>query len=289
MISPELEDPQLPKRRISCSDSAFPALSHEAALMVINDLGIEAVDICVFAGYRNNPPRTVVQEPQRAAEMTFERLQRSSLDAVDVFAMIGDPWDALAVNHPDAEERAEAYRQFEALLVFARVLGSPALTILPGADFEGVDPHAGLALAATELQRRAERASEVGIELAIEPHVGSIVATPERTRELLELAPQVLLTLDPSHFIYQGIAQDDLEPLLARTRHVQLRQASPGNIQTPVHEGSMDIARFVRQLDESGYPGYLGIEYQWERAMDFNRVDCIGETAAMRDLLNNLR
>jgi hypothetical protein len=39
------------------------------------------------------------------------------------------------------------------------------------------------------------------------------------------------------------------------------------------------------RLSERGYPGYLGLEYQWDEWMDFNRVDCISETAELRDVL----
>jgi sugar phosphate isomerase/epimerase len=277
-----------PAWRISCSDSAFPALSHEVSLRVIRDLGIDLVDVCLFAGYRNNPPREVLVDPSRSADVIGERLAGLGLGVADVFAMIGEPWDALAVNSPDPAQRAASRRQFDALVTFAARLGAPAVTILPGAPFEGVAEADGIALAASELQVRAETAGQAGLELAVEPHVGSIAATVPATTALLEQAPDVWLTLDPSHYVYQGIEQRELAPLLTRTRHVQMRQARPGQIQTPVDEGTIDIAVFVADLCEAGYRGVLGIEYQWEKAMDFNRVDCIGETAVMRAALAGL-
>jgi hypothetical protein len=36
--------------RLSCAISAFPRLSHDGALAVIRDLGIEAVDVFVLTG-----------------------------------------------------------------------------------------------------------------------------------------------------------------------------------------------------------------------------------------------
>lgn len=44
--------------RLSCADSAFSRLSHATALAVIRDLGIPAVDVCVFAGYDHTPRRS---------------------------------------------------------------------------------------------------------------------------------------------------------------------------------------------------------------------------------------
>jgi len=271
--------------RISCADSAFPRLSHEAALAVIRDLGIGAVDISVFAGYEHNPPEAVMASPQGAAARVRERLERHQLRVADLFAILSEPYDALAVNHPDPAAREDSLWHFEQLLEFAAGIGADAVTLLPGATFEGVDENESRTLAAAELQRRAEIAGEQGIALGFEPHVGSVVPTPKSTLELLEQAPDVGVTLDPSHFIYLGIPEAEIDSLIPRTRHVHLRQATQGIIQAPVHEGSIDIARFVRALDAADYAGFLAIEYQWERAMDFNRVDCIGETASLRDQL----
>ncbi len=279
------EGPPSIAERISCTDSAFPRLSHDAAMAVITDLGIGAVDIGVFEGYQHTPPSAVVADPKGAAERVRERLGRHGLTVADVFAILSEPYDALAVNHPDAAAREESMRHFRQLLEFAAGIGASDVTLLPGAHFDGVDESQSLELAAAELQLRAELAGEAGIGVAFEPHVGSVVPTPRATLELLEQAPDVAVTLDPTHFIFLGIPQDELDALMPRTRHVHLRQAAEGIIQAPVHEGSIDLVRFLRSLDDAGYDGYLAIEYQWERAMDFNRVDCIGETASLRDLI----
>jgi sugar phosphate isomerase/epimerase len=273
--------------RLSCADSAFPRLSHDAALMVIADLGIRAVDICVFEGYQNNPPAAVVQDPDGTADHVLERLGRWKLTVVDVFAILGNPLEltALAVNHPDERMRQEAMRQFHPIVRFAQRIGAPGITVLPGSVFEGTTPEECLDLSAMELQRRAEIAGEAGLGLSIEPHYESVVETPELTLRLLEKAPDVMLTLDHGHFVYQGFTQDDIDVLLPRSRHLQLRQAAPGAMQTPARAGAIDYGLLLDRLAEAGYGGYLGLEYQWDEWLDFNRVDCISETAELRDVL----
>jgi hypothetical protein len=42
----------------------------------------------------------------------------------------------------------------------------------------------------------------------VRAHLGSIVPTPEEALQLIELAPALTLTLDPSHFIRQGISNE---------------------------------------------------------------------------------
>jgi sugar phosphate isomerase/epimerase len=276
--------------RLSCADSAFPRLSHEAALMVIADLGFRHADVCVFEGYKHNPPDVVVADADRSADVVSERLARHELDAVDVFAILGNPLElsALAINHPDPAEREEAMRRFRSIVRFASQIGAPGITLLPGSVFEGTTPQESLDRSAGELQKRAEVAGEAGLALSIEPHYESVVETPALCQELLDKAPDVTVTLDHGHFVFQGFAQDEIDVLLSRTRHLQLRQAAKGDMQAPARKGSIDYGLMLDRLAERRYYGYLGLEYQWDEWMDFNRVDCISETAELRDLLLEL-
>jgi sugar phosphate isomerase/epimerase len=273
--------------QLSCADSTFPKLSHGTALAVIRDLGIRAVDVCVFAGYSHCPPAFVAAAPERAADEALARIDHVELAIADVFAILGTSFDELAINHPDAAARAESFRQFEHLVTFCRRLGAPGLTLLPGTTFEGVDDDASLALAARELRRRIEIAGEADLRLAIEPHYESVVATPDRARDLLEQVPGLGIALDYSHFVFQGIAETEIDPLLAYTSHLHVRPARPAAMQTRAHEGTIDFTRIRDRLLADGYTGYFALEYQWEDGWldEFTRVDCIAETAAMRDIL----
>lgn len=274
--------------RLACADSTFPKLSHEGALAVIRDLGLSAVDICVFDGYDHSPPEAIVGDPGRAADAVLGRLDRTGLVVADVFGILSTPYDRLAVNHPDGAVRREALRQFGGLMEFARRLDAPGITILPGVTFDGVDPDESLALAAAELQTRAELAGEAGMRLSIEPHYGSIVPDPAKTLQLLAHAPDVTLALDYSHFVFQGIPQHDVDVLIPRTRHVHLRQAAPGVMQARMREGTIDFGVLLGQLASAGYDGYLTLEYQWDEWFDCDRVDCVSETAELRDLVGGL-
>lgn len=271
---------------LSCADSAFPRLSHEVALAVIADLGIGAVDVFVLDDSQHTATAAVQADPARAADTVGKRLAERGLEVADVFAIFGDSFEAFAANHPDEGVRAESWRQFEALVEFARGLGTPGVTVLPGVPFEGVDGDRDLAVSASELERRAHVAQEAGLRLSVEPHLGSIISTPERAGAFLERTEAVGLTLDLSHFAYQGIAQHEADPLLERTRHVHLRQAGEGVMQARAREGAIDFHRLRDGLLASGYDAYFGLEYQWEEHwLDFTRVDCITETADLRALV----
>lgn len=268
--------------RLSCVDSAFPRLSHAAALRVIGDLGFEAVDICVWAGYDHTPPDLVVADPARAADVVGTRLEQEGLVCSDVFGMLGTTFATLAINDPDEQVRAETARHFDALVEFATRLSAPGITILPGVEF---DEHS-LDRSAHELQRRAEIAGEAGLGLSVEPHYDSIVPTPQRALELMERTTDVTYTLDLSHFAFQGIAQAESDALFPHTRHVHLRQGNTELMQTRVDEGDIDFHLLRDGLVAAGYDGWLAVEYQWEEGwLDFTRVDCISETAELRALM----
>jgi sugar phosphate isomerase/epimerase len=270
--------------RLSCTDSSFPKLSHETALAVIRDLGLSAVDVCVFHDENSHTlPDGVRVDPAAAAAVVRERTERAGLAVADVFLILG--FDELAINHPDPAVRAESLAYFEATVAFARALGAPGVSILPGMDFDGVPHETSLRLAADELRRRARIAGEAGLRLSYEPHYQSIVETPERTLRLRELAPEASLALDHSHFAYQGFAQDELDALVPHAGHVHLRPAAEGAMQLRAGEGAIDFVRLARTLAQAGYDGWLTIEFQWEAWLDCRRVDCVSETAELRDLL----
>jgi sugar phosphate isomerase/epimerase len=271
--------------RLSCADSAFPKLSHHAALMVIRDLEFPAVDICVFAGFEHTPPDAVAGDPAAAADSVRRRLERLELKVSDVFAILGTSFDALAVNHPDAGVRQESFECFERIAEFAARIGSPGMTILPGVTCQGVPLAESLSLAGAELQRRAVRARELGLRLSIEPHYGSLAETPARALELLDQAPDLALTLDYSHFVFQGISQANVDMLIPSARHLHLRQAAPGVMQARAREGTIDFRRLIAALGDSGYDGALAVEYQCEEWLECRRVDCISETAELRDIV----
>jgi sugar phosphate isomerase/epimerase len=274
--------------RVSCADSTFPRLSHEMALAVIKDLGIAAVDVCSFTGYRHTPPETVLADPEGTADAVRTRIDRLGLEVADVFMIVGGSFDEYAPNHLDPDVRGTALEQFERFVTFARRLEAPGVTILPGTVFEEVGAEASLERAATELNRRAQIAGEAGLRIAFEPHYGSVAETPARTLELLELTPEVGLALDYSHFVYQGIPVEHVDPLLSRTHHFHVRQAAPGVIQARTNEGVIDFVRIRDALLGMGYDGYFAIEYQWEEGwLDFAHVDCIAETADTRAVLLN--
>ena len=269
---------------LSCCDFTFRRLSHELALRVIADLGIPAVDLSVFA---HNPwfsTSEVLADPARRAAEAKRQVQAAGVKVADVFALLTADFETLAVNHPDGEVRAESRRWFERILEFAARVGAPGVTVIPGIPWPGESEQASRARSAEELQWRAERAAREGLQLSIEPHYQSIAATPDTALELLRQAPDLTLTLDYAHVVYQGIPEQEVDVLIPRTRHLHGRQAARGMMQARASEGTIDFPRLLRAFQQAGYHGHFALEYEWDEWMDCTNVDCISESALLRDI-----
>jgi sugar phosphate isomerase/epimerase len=277
-----------PGPRLSCADYAFPLLAHDVALDLIARLGFPSVDLGLFAGRSHLRPEAVFQEPERWVTATRERLSKASLGVADVFGTPSDDPFAVSLNHPDRVQREEAVAFVEALIAYASSIGATHVTVLPGVAYPGEPREVGRARSATTLQRCIEVGATRGVRLAIEPHLDSIVQTPDEVSELLSATPGLTLTLDPAHFIYQGFSTDAVLPLVKHASHFQLRGAARGRMQVPLRENEVDFARLLGVATERGYHGILGIEYVWMTHWDCDRVDNLSETIQLVALVGQL-
>jgi sugar phosphate isomerase/epimerase len=98
----------------------------------------------------------------------------------------------------------------------------------------------------------------------IEPHIGPIAPTPQKVMQLVKTTPGLTLTLDYTHFAYQGIPDDEVEPLVKHTSHFHARGARKTRLQAPFKENVIDYPRVLRAMKMADYPGYKGVEYVWQ-------------------------
>lgn len=275
--------------RLSCADYSFPLLPYDLNLSLIKGLEFDAVDVAVFTGNPNNSAEEVIADPTGTARRVKGMVDHHGLAVADVFPIVitdfrpGYDVQSAAPNNPSPQVRNGAREDFRRFIEFALMCESPGLTILPGCPFEDTDAAQDWALATEELAWRVDVATDAGLELGFEPHVGSITEDPETTARLVAEVPGLQVCLDFAHFVYQGISQERVETLLPISRHHQVRQAAEGVMQAISYEGTIDIKRLVRQLVAQGYDGFIASEYVWMQKWDCDRVDNLGETIYVRD------
>jgi sugar phosphate isomerase/epimerase len=271
--------------KLAACDYTFPKLPWEQTALMARQLGVEALDVALFAERSHLDPADVFADLPRACKRVNDVLDANGLRIADAFGQASLAADAKAINNPDASARAAAKEFFYRLLEFALRCNGVHMTVLPGTSFPGVKDEDSLKRSADELAWRVEEAAKVGVVMATECHFGSIAPTPKAAAKLLELTPGLTLTLDYTHFTYHGIPDKEVEPLMERTSHFHARGACKGKIQSTMSENTIDYDSILRAMQRVNYRGFVVLEYVWTEWMDLNRVDNISETIILRDLL----
>lgn len=270
--------------KLACADDTFRLLRpHRAVLELVAALGVEAVDVFLAGNRSIVRPEDVRADVPGAAARIAADVAAAGLKISDVFVLPWTDLETMAPNHPDVEERERSRALFNDMLELALRLEAPGLTILPGIDWPE-DP-ASFDRAVEELGRRAGQARSEGLRFSVEPHVGSVVATPALARRLAEAAPGVELTLDYSHFVRQGVPEEEADILIPFTRHVHVRGASPVRVQESIRNNTLDFERIVGALGAGGYDGYLTLEYVWLQWEHCDECDNLAESILLRDRL----
>jgi sugar phosphate isomerase/epimerase len=138
------------------------------------------------------------------------------------------------------------------------------------------------------LNELTQIAGRRGVVVAFEAHVGSILESPKETLAFLQANSQLRLTLDYSHFIFNGHSQQDIDPLIPYAAHVHLRQGAEGTLQSRWEGGVIDFGAVLQELKKARYKGYLTIEYEHDAWLDLDRVDVMTETIKMRNLTRSV-
>ncbi|HZP00474.1 MAG TPA: TIM barrel protein [Terriglobia bacterium] len=274
---------------LACSDFSFPLLPHDLALDLIAGMGFEGVDVSLMVGNSHLPVEKVFTDPSPWGRDVRAKVEARGLKIADVNFTPGRGFSERALNHPEARVRRESSERFRRALEFSAGCKARHMTLLPGIPWEGEPKQSSLQRSAEELAWRVEEASKAGVTVSVEPHLGSIIPTPQETRSLLQLTPGLTLTLDYTHFVYEGIQESECEGLLPHASHFHARGGCRGRLQAPRKENTIDYARVLQKMQEVGYPGYFAIEYVWIEWERCNEVDNVSETVLLRDLANQFR
>jgi sugar phosphate isomerase/epimerase len=272
--------------KLASADFTFPLLEHDKVLDLIAALELDGIDIGLFEGRSHLWPSREFENITRSAETLRTKLADRGLAPADVFLQLDPDFVPYAINQPDAARRAAARAQFLRTLEYASRLGSPHVTTLPGVHFESVESAAdSWRRSQDELAWRVEQAKQRGITFAVEAHVGSLAPNPREAARLVAGVPGLTLTLDYTHFTRIGLPDSAVEPLVRQATHFHVRGACQGRLQAGFKANAIDYVRVLQVMRETGYRGYLGIEYVWIDWEHCNESDNLSETILFRDFL----
>jgi sugar phosphate isomerase/epimerase len=273
------------KLRLSCVDFSFSLLDHNRALAVIALLGLRGVDIGLFEGHGHLKPSRELLKPVRSGMALRRKLAAHGLEAADIFLQIHASFVEFAINHPEAKRREFAREQFLRTLDYAQAAGSAHITVLPGVTFDAESRGTFVSRSADELSWRVEQARAAKLQLGVEPHVGSLTNTPERSLDLAKRVPGLGFTLDYAHFTRAGISDARIEALARFATHLHARAARPGRLQSSLKENTIDFSRVLTALQENKFRGWIALEYVWIDWERCNEVDIVSESIRLKKLL----
>jgi sugar phosphate isomerase/epimerase len=272
--------------RLACADNTFRMVQPwENAVRIIRLLDLLAVDVCCMGNRSHIRPEDVHGAIPEAAGRINDGLRGCGLAVSDLFVIPWTDFETMAPNNPDPAERERGRALFHDMLELAERIGAPGLTMLPGIDWPGESHGDSFARAQDELAYRAGAAGDRDLRFSIEPHLGSIAQDPAEAKRLCTETPGVELTLDYSHFVYQGYPEEAVEPLVPHARHFHARGARRDRMQCALKDSTVDFERMIDAARDAGYDGDIGLEYLWIDWEHLNECDTVSETVMLRDRL----
>ena len=129
---------------------------------------------------------------------------------------------------------------------------------------------------AERLRRYAELVTEENCILAVEPHVGQELDTPQKARWLMDAVdhPNVRLNFDYSHYLVQGIELQqalDLTAEYAVHTHIKDGRIVDGKVQFSLPgDDQLDLAAYLRAVQAAAVEVPITVEVS---AQIWGRVD----------------
>ena len=274
------------KLQLACADFTFPLLSHDQSMQLISMLGFEGVDIGLFEGRSHLWPSREFVNAEQSATRLRQRTNQHGLRIADAFLQTDPDFRDLAVNHPQPARRQKARDWFLRTLDYATACDCGHVTILPGVHFEE-DYERSLARAADELSWRVDQAQARRLTLGIEPHVGSLVADPAPALRLVNSVPGLTLTLDYTHFTRAGLPDSVVEPVVAIRQPFSRSRGAARPVASLVQGERDRLSPIMAAMQQTGYRGWIGIEYVWTDWEHCNECDNLSETILFRDFLRS--
>jgi sugar phosphate isomerase/epimerase len=266
--------------RLSLTSWSFPVCTLAETAAIAHAIGLEGIDLGYR--YRASIDRTrVLADPEG-----YGAALRAALPVAvpSLFHLFGaDRTERHLAGPPDPRNLDDLH----SVLRFCRAIGAPTLMLLPGMIGPGRSRRAAMDTAVAALAPMVEAARGHGIMLTVEPHLHGWLESPAMALDLVRALPGLKLTLDPAHFVCGGHSQETIEPLCPYAAHIHLRQARPGTLQCRLDEGTIHFPALLAALRDTGYDGWLAIEYLNQPYMGTQHDDVLLETVRMRDLVRS--
>ena len=243
--------------KLGYSTWGMPTVPIDTAISHIKSLGYDGIELTIIPRFTTELSTLDAAERSRIASLLKEHelalpaiAAHSSLLEIDPDAHAKNMW-----RLKGGVDLAVALAQGDAL---------PAVNTTPGGKPEEWD---------TKKDFLAERVGELvdygaakGVTIALEPHIGAIIDTPEKVLELLEIvnSPYLKVNFDISHFDIVGMPTEETVAALAAVSahtHVKDQRGIAPDFEFLIPgEGTFDYVDYLKAMQAHGYDGFITAE-----------------------------
>lgn len=255
--------------KLGYSTWGMPTVPIDKALKHLADLGFEGVELTVIPGYTTELSKLDTAERKRIRQLLSDyRLELSAVAA----------HSSLLSKTP--EEHAENMMRLRGAVDLAIELAQgediPAVNTTPGGSSDKWEDVCDFL--AERTMELVEYAEKNGVLIAMEPHVGAAIDTPEKMLQLIKLvgSPTLKVNFDISHFDIMGFTIEETVAALAQHTghtHVKDQRGQYPNYEFLIPgEGDFDYVRYLKAMQEHGYDGFISVEVSMmvQRRPDYN-------------------
>ncbi|HIE29449.1 TPA: sugar phosphate isomerase/epimerase [Candidatus Poribacteria bacterium] len=243
--------------KLGYSTWGMPKVPVDEALANIAQLGFDGVELTVIPGYTTELSKLDAGERKRIRQL----LERHDL----ILSAIAAHSNLLS-SEPEvhAANMARLKGAVDLAVELAQADIMPAVNTTPGGSPEEWDTIRDLLVERTrELVKYAQAQN---VTIAMEPHVGAAIDTPEKVIQLLELvdSPFLKVNFDISHFDIIGLnIEETVAALAVHTvhTHVKDQRGRVPNYEFLIPgEGDFDYVSYLKAMRTHGYDGFITIE-----------------------------
>ncbi len=235
----------------------MPEVEMDEAIPYLANLGYDGVEITVIPGYTTELSTLTARERSRIKTLFTNH-------GLEMPAIAGHT----SLLDPDTKQHAANMKRLKATVELAAdmTMGElvPCLDTTPGGKPDDWNEIKERLL--NETGNLVDFGAQLGVTLAMEPHIGCCLCDVERTLWLLEQinSPFLKLNYDISHFDVAGIpTAESVAALAPHTIHTHVkdqRGTTPDFEFLIPGEGDFDYVEYLNAMRDAGYDDYITVE-----------------------------
>lgn len=243
--------------KLGYSTWGMPTVPIDTAITHVSELGFDGIELTIIPRFTTE--LSTLDSAERKRISTLLKEHNLALPAIAAHSSLLD-------TDPDVHEKNMWRLKGGVDLAIDLAQGDEiaAVNTTPGGKPE--DWNTDKEFLVERVGELVEYGASQGVTIAMEPHIGAIIDTPEKVLELLELvnSPYLKVNFDISHFDIVGIPTEEtvsaLAPVSIHT-HVKDQEGLAPDFEFLIPgEGPFDYVEYLKLMEAHGYKGFITAE-----------------------------